>query len=362
MLIGLIIYGDLSQTSGGYLYDRQLLSHLRERGHEVHVIALPWKNYTTHLWDNFRPKFKRLLLETPFDVLLQDELNHPSLFWLNGRLRPHVSYPIISIVHHLRSSEQHPSSLLMLYRLIERKYLKSVDGFIYNSKTTRETVLALGRDDKPHIIAFPAADHLQNPISAEFIRSRAFKEGSLRLLFAGNIIPRKGLHLLFDALADLPLHSWRLDIIGDMNADKKYSRKMREKANDTHITSHISWHGRVSDRTLQERMANSHVLVVPSTYEGFGIVYLEGMRFGLPAIGCTTGAAHEIITTGENGFLVNPDDSKSLAKNIKSLHKDRHLLARMGCSALQQAQNHPTWKASMEKTQQFLLRLASKSA
>lgn len=40
---------------------------------------------------------------------------------------------------------------------------------------------------------------------------------------------------------------------------------------------------------------NAHTLIVPSSYEGFGIVYLEGMSFGLPAIGTTAGAASELV-------------------------------------------------------------------
>ena len=71
------------------------------------------------------------------DVLLQDELNHPSLFGVNRRLRGRVRYPIVSIVHHLRSSEEHPPLLRRLYRQVESLYLNSVDAFIYNSHTTR---------------------------------------------------------------------------------------------------------------------------------------------------------------------------------------------------------------------------------
>ncbi len=362
MLIGLIIYGDLSQTSGGYLYDRQLVNHLQAQGDEVRIIALPWKNYATHLMDNLRPRLKRMLLQTPFDVLLQDELNHPSLFWLNGRLRPHITYPLISIVHHLRSSEQHPQRPLKLYRSVERKYLNSVDGFIVNSKTTRETVLSLSGECKPHVIAYPAADHLQSHIDPEAFRERAFEPGPLRLLFVGNVIPRKGLHLLIAALADLSLQSWRLDIIGDAHIDEKYRQMLRETAEAYHLSSNITWHGRVSDQALQDQVAKSHILVMPSTYEGFGIVYLEAMRFGLPAIGSTIGAAHEIINDRQNGYLVSPYDKDDLAKKIKKLHEDRHLLAGMGCGALQYTQAHPTWEASMEKARQFLLQMADRSS
>jgi hypothetical protein len=62
------------------------------------------------------------------DLLLQDELNHASLFLLNRRLRKEVRYPLVSIVHHLRSSERRPTWQNTLYRRIERNYLESMDG------------------------------------------------------------------------------------------------------------------------------------------------------------------------------------------------------------------------------------------
>ncbi|MDW8327552.1 MAG: glycosyltransferase, partial [Anaerolineales bacterium] len=143
MRLGLIIYGSPDTVSGGYLYDRQLVAHLRAAGDEVEVISLPWRNYATHLTQNFSIELRRRLAAAHFDVLLQDELNHPSLFLLNRRLRLRVRYPFISIVHHLRCCERRPTWQNALYRRIEAAYLRSVDGFVFNSETTREAVSAL---------------------------------------------------------------------------------------------------------------------------------------------------------------------------------------------------------------------------
>ena len=140
MRFGLLIYGDLADQSGGYLYDRKLVDHLGANGHTVDLISLPWRSYVRHLGDNLNAALFHRLHNLDVNLLLQDELNHPSLFDLNPRLRAEVKYPIISIVHHLRSSEQHPWPLLPLYRTVERRYLASVDGFIFNSATTQRVV------------------------------------------------------------------------------------------------------------------------------------------------------------------------------------------------------------------------------
>ncbi len=83
MQLGLIIYGTLDTISGGYLYDRQLVHYLERQGDQVTLISLPWTRYGRHLLHNFDPALQRQLWRSSFDLLLQDELNHPSLFWLN---------------------------------------------------------------------------------------------------------------------------------------------------------------------------------------------------------------------------------------------------------------------------------------
>ncbi|HAV77640.1 MAG TPA: glycosyltransferase family 1 protein, partial [Anaerolineae bacterium] len=147
MKIGFIIYGSLDTVSGGYLYDRKLVEYLRSHGDNVDIISLPWRNYAAHLTDNFRFR-----LPPDLDLLIQDELNHPSLLFANRQTRP---YPVISLVHHLRSSELRPESQNKFYRVIERNYLRSVDGFIFNSKTTQGTVSRLAGNRKPSIVANP---------------------------------------------------------------------------------------------------------------------------------------------------------------------------------------------------------------
>ena len=86
MRFGLLIYGQLADQSGGYLYDRRLVEHLRAHGHQVDIISLPWRSYARHLADNLDQSLYRRLRDLDVDILLQDELNHSSLFDINSRL------------------------------------------------------------------------------------------------------------------------------------------------------------------------------------------------------------------------------------------------------------------------------------
>ena len=357
MHIGLMIYDSLDTVSGGYFYDRQLVQYLERCGDTVEVISLPNRHYAHKLKDNFSLPLLRKLKSADFDLLLQDELNHPSLFHLNRKIRqPHR--PIISIVHHLHIMEQHKSWQLPFYRTIEKQYLNSVDGFIFNSETTKQTVDELINDDKPHVIANPAGNRFdQIEIKEEDKCER--HSPRLRILFVGNIIPRKGLHTLLQAMAHLDDGMAELRVVGNSQIDPDYRLKISDQIIDYRLLNNVTMLGQVDDEMLLEQYKWADVLVMPSSYEGYGIVYLEGMRFGLPAIATNAGAAKELITHGQNGFLIEPNDFHSLMVHLRQLYSDRGLVGRMSHNARKRYNQHPTWLTSMARSRAFLQRMIS---
>jgi len=345
MKLGLLIYGSLDTLSGGYLYDRKLVEYLRNHEDTVEIISLPWRNYAAHLTDNFTFR-----LPLDLDLLIQDELNHPSL--LSANRRPHP-YPILSLVHHLRCSEQRPAWLNWFYCFIEKRYLDSVDGFIFNSLTTRDVVRGLMEHRKPHIVAYPPTDRFGQGLTEHKIEARAKEPGPLRILFLGNVIHRKGLHTLLEAVSFQPL-AFSLDVVGGLAAEPKYAEVMQEKSNVSGLRSKVYFHGPLDHEPLIEKLKSAHVLVVPSSYEGFGIVYLEGMAFGLPAIGTTAGAASEIIDEGETGYLVPPNEPDVLAERLSALANDRALLTRLSLNALKRYGQQPAFQETAANIRAFL--------
>jgi glycosyltransferase involved in cell wall biosynthesis len=348
MRLGLIIYGTLDTVSGGYLYDRQVVRELRQRGCTVEIIALPWRSYARHLADNWSPVLWQRLRALPVDLLLQDELNHPSLCWLNQRLRRQVQYPLVSIVHHLRTSEEHPAYWQPFYRWVERSYLRTLDGCIYNSRTTRSAVERLLGSALPGIVAYPAGNHLPIPaaeVVQQQINARCQQPGPLQILFIGNLIARKGLHTLLAALAALPTPDWRLTVIGSLTVDPAYVRQIRQQLAQSALGERVQLTGSLPTEELLRQLPRHHLLVVPS-YEGYGIVYLEAMSYGLPVIASTAGAAHEIVTPGVDGFLVAPSDTQHLAQQIHHLQTNRAFLCTLSHNAGQRFTRQPTWQDS----------------
>jgi glycosyltransferase involved in cell wall biosynthesis len=347
MHIGLVIYGSLDTISGGYLYDRKLVDYLRSQGDIIEIISLPLRSYTAHLMDNFRFKLPKKL-----DILIEDELNHPSLILPNRRKH---SYPVVSLVHHLRSSELRPAWQNNIYRFFEKKYLQSVDGFIFNSKTTKKAVLNLIQKDKPSVLAYPPVDQFGGPISPQEIRERAGRN-EFRILFLGNVIYRKGLHTLLEAVQDLHAKV-HVDVVGSLTSEPAYVSLIEEIIRKNQLASCVTLHGSLNRETLIDRFKDAHVLVVPSSYEGFGIVYLEGMGFGLPAIGTTAGAAVEIIDPGKTGYLIAPEDVKTLARHLNFLATNRNLLLHLSINARERYLRQPLWTGAARNIRDFLYSL-----
>jgi len=354
MRVGLIIYGGLKNTSGGYIYDRMVVEHLRRKGDHVEIISLPWRGYLRHLGDNISGLLRYQLFRLPLDVLLQDELNHPSLFWVNRWVKDKMSYPIVSIVHHLRCSEDRPVWKNRFYRWIERLYLVSVNGFVFNSQTTARVVEGLIGSKRPAVVARPGGDRLHPKMDSARIIKRARKRMPLQIIFVGNVIPRKGLAFLISALGHLPRDTCRLKVVGSLTRDPAYTRAIRRQITREDLADQIRLVGSIGDRELASHLAESQVLAVPSSYEGFGIVYIEAMGFGLPVIASNVGAAPELINHGREGFLIRPGDTAGLAQHIEALHRDRDRLAQVSLSALQRYREHPTWTECTESVREFL--------
>jgi glycosyltransferase involved in cell wall biosynthesis len=354
MHVGLIIYGDLETLTGGYLYDRELVAYLKEKGDEVEVISLPWRNYIRHLGDNFSRRLLHRLTAVKFDILIQDELNHPSLFLMNRWLKNRVSYPIVALVHLLRSSEPHPLGQKRIYGALERQYFETVDGAVFNCQTTRTAVEQLSRQSVPGVVAYPGRHRSYDEVSLEEVAKRAQRPGPLRIIFLANVVPGKGLHTLIEALSQLTPGSWRLMVVGNLTMASAYSDRIRNQIARAGLTDYVDLVGAVPNEEVPDYLAKNHILVGPSRYEALGIVYLEAMGCGLPLIATAAGGAHEIVAHGVTGFLTPPDEPNSLAQHLRHLDQNRDQLFEMSLAAYQSIHKHPTWDQSMARVRDFL--------
>ena len=358
MHLGFVIYGSLDTLTGGYIYDRILVEYLQSRGHRVDIISLPFRNYGSHLLDNWSSALRSDLLAGPYDILLQDELNHPSLFHTNRSLQKNTSIPIIAIVHQVLCRQPRNGLLNRIYQAIEKRYFESVDAMIFNSDTTRRIVETLVGGRQPSIVACPAGDRLGHLPSIDLIGSRTREIGPLRLIYVGNVLPHKGLLPLIKGLSHLAHDKWHLTVVGSLTMDVRYVREVKRLIAQKNLSRQIEMTGPKDGKELASLFLQSHVFVMPYSHEGFGMAYLEAMAFAMPVVGSSDGAVKEFVIPGHNGFLIEFDDFDSVNVCIRTLHHDRQRLLKMSQAAFRTYKKRPQWRDTMESIHRFLTGLA----
>lgn len=147
------------------------------------------------------------------------------------------------------------------------------------------------------------------------IRRPAGTGSPVRFLFSGQMIPRKGVDVLLKAFetmsrqADARRSPPTLTLLGDGPYRDTY-----ESAVSADLRSRIVFRGHRNPRDLPAEFAGTDVFVLPSRHDGWGVVVNEAIGAGMPVIATSAvGAAHDLVESGVNGFVVNADDPDSLA-------------------------------------------------
>ena len=352
MRVGLVVYGDLCNRSGGYLYDAKLVEELGSRGHEVEVISLERGGYREEVERPPLPEILERVRAERIDLLIEDELAHPSLIQANKDLKG--SLPIVSIVHNLSCQVALAEPERDLYARHEREYLRGVDALIYNSQATRAAVEGL-IDSRPHgHVAPPGRDHLRAGAAAE----RDYRADALEILYVGNLLPYKGLDTLVLALSELERGRFKLWAAGAA-LDQDFLDRVEELIRRGGIEEETFLLRRIDECRLLGLLDRAHVLAVPSLHEGYGLVYVEAMGHGLPVLASASGGAREFVEEGVQGFLVPPGDHECLAMRLDSLFKDRELLQRMSGESRAKFFSMPTWRQSMRPAVEFMERIVA---
>jgi glycogen(starch) synthase len=105
----------------------------------------------------------------------------------------------------------------------------------------------------------------------------------------------------------------------------------------------IRFTGWLGPEQLASWYSKAHVLVVPSRYEPFGIVVLEGMLHGLAIAAAAVGGPSDILEHRRTGLLFPPGDTRALTDAVTLLAKDRRLRAALGTAAAQEVRKHWLW-------------------
>lgn len=198
-----------------------------------------------------------------------------------------------------------------IYGWIEKVLSKITDKIICVSTEEYESAIAR-KIPKEKLVLIHNGVKIKNNTNTQII-----KENDIKLLFVGRFDYQKGIDTLkkaIDILGSQHLNfSLTLTLVGDyVNSEKKVEFHNYERIQ----VRHLGWLS--SDHLEQEYLA-SNVLIIPSRWEGFAMVPLEAMSYGLPIIASNIKPFQEIINNNINGFLFNLDSAQDLAIKIESI-------------------------------------------
>ena len=146
----------------------------------------------------------------------------------------------------------------------------------------------------------------------------------LRVGYVGTIVWHKGVHVLIDAVRQIPAGAVEALIFGDTNMFPDYTADLQSAARGLPIR----FMGRCERDRIADVYAQLDVLVVPSLWlENSPLVIHEAFMAGLPVVGAGIGGIRDLVHHGENGLLYPPDSSAALATTLTELANDRARLA-----------------------------------
>jgi glycosyltransferase involved in cell wall biosynthesis len=202
-------------------------------------------------------------------------------------------------------------------------------NWIVASSFTRQTLIENGAPaERIHVAPYGVELERFQPTY-----TRPGEQGPLRILFAGTINQRKGIAYLLDALRLLNTKQIQFAIRGRAADDLAL---LRSSAPDVDIRLNVS------NAELIEAYQTSDFFVFPSVAEGFGHVILEALACGLPVLSTTRTAALDLVTSGRDGFVIEPRRSDLIAERLEWMLMNRGRLPEMRREARAKAEQY-TW-------------------
>jgi glycosyltransferase involved in cell wall biosynthesis len=326
------IPGDINLPTGGYMYDRRVLALLPQFGIAARHLKLPG-SFPDPSEADLAETARILAGVAAGVVLIVDGLAYGA--WpaelING-----VHASIVALVHHPLCLEAGlPEARRRQLLGLETAALALAKRVVVTSAATARTLHAdFGVEAGKTTVAEPGTDPAQ--------RARG-SAGSLRLLSVGSIVPRKAYDILVRALAPLRDRDWQLTIAGATDRSPDALAAVHADMRATGLQDRVMLSGAVPPERLTDMYASADVFLLPSLYEGYGMVLAEAMARGLPIV-CTTGGAAAETVPDAAAIKVPPGDESALTDAICRLLDEPDLRRRLGDASWAAGQKLPRWE------------------
>jgi len=331
------IPGDINLRTGGYTYDRRVMALLPRFRLRISHLTLP-ASYPAPSADDLRAT-ARVFAEFPKEaVLLVDGLAYGAM---PAEVISHARCPIVALVHHPLCLETGlPAERQTELKATETTALQLARHVIVTSGTTARRLSAeFAVPAGKTTIAEPGTDAAPRATAP----SAAVSPGVIRLLAVGSVVPRKGYDVLVGALAELAHLNWELIIAGDRDRSPQTTKALAAQIRWRNVSERVRLVGSLDEGALGDLYARAHLVVMPSLYEGYGMVLGEALARGLPIVATTGGAAAETVPDG-TALKVPPGDVAALTAALRRAMTDAGLRRKLADAAWAAGQKLPRWE------------------
>jgi glycogen synthase len=273
---------------------------------------------------------------------------HTAWLWPMARdIRERIRTPVAFTVHSLDRAEYEVGGIGSSWE-VQESAIREADRVIALSQSEKDLLLKYvpGVRHRVRIVG----NGIDDCITAREAVRQDRRSSSPVVLYTGRFVDRKGVREL---LAAIPLvleqaPATRFVLVGGYGRSAEIEQTWLTDALRMH-RSQIHFTGWLAPDEVADWYASADVLVVPSWYEPFGMVILEGMLHGLPIAACNVGGPAEILEHGQTGLLFPPKDVDALAQSLLSLVKDPGLRRRIGAAAAEEVRRGWLWPRMVEK-------------
>ncbi|MGZ3409244.1 MAG: glycosyltransferase family 4 protein [Xanthobacteraceae bacterium] len=325
--------GNLDTPTGGYAYDRRVVTELRDLGWRVEVLDIGDSFPSPSAAELARAQV--MLANAPSDVpIMIDGLAYGVMHEEAAVLAR--THRLIALVHHPLALETGVSAdKAASLRKSEREALALARHVISTSVQTAKILT-----DDYNVRAEKITD--APPGNDPMPMATGSKDSTCRLLSVGSIVPRKGYDVLIAALVLLPDLAWHLTIAGDETRSAQTTTDIKARIAAARLGDRVTLAGAVSDASLNALYKHVDIFVTSSHFEGYGMAATTAIACGLPVVATRVGAFSETI--GDAGILVPPNDPAELASALRRVITNADIRNKLRRAAHIAARALPTWR------------------
>jgi len=340
--VRLVTWDDDPPVGGQGVHVRELRRELMARGVTVTTtaghgqFAVRYPNFTGH-----GPLDLSIALNRSIAPLLA---NRPDVVNVSGgpggiQLLRHLPVPVVYTAHHTFRLSHPWYRLQRAYGLLEKSSYRRADAIIAVSPSTADSVVEMGIERSKVIVISPG-------IRVEAFDNLEVEREPGRVLFVGRLHEKKG---PLDAVEAMRLVIEQVPGVRGFVVGSGPIADSVRRAADSVPDGAVTFLGALSDEDVVEQFRRAEVVLVPSAFEGLGLVPLEAMAAGTAVVGYDVVGLHD--TVGRRGELVAHGDVAALAAACRRLLVDSTRREQLVEAAREAVRKERSWSRCAEETE-----------